>query len=55
MIEKGWAIAGVYGLYTGWWLTRKEAIKAHCRGRCMTWQQCRRKKDRAVKIEISYL
>ncbi len=52
MIQKGWAIVGNYGLYTGWWFTRKEAIADHCQTLGKTWQECRRKNDRAVKVEI---
>ncbi|MDW0189347.1 MAG: hypothetical protein QOA70_06815 [Nitrososphaeraceae archaeon] len=55
MIQKGWAIDGDFGLYTGWWLTRSEAIKYHTSSLGKTWAQCRAKGDRVVKIEISYL
>jgi hypothetical protein len=54
MKTKGWAIAGTRGLYTGWWLTRKEAIRFHYEALGKTWAQCRAKGDRAVKVEISY-
>lgn len=54
-IQKGWAITGVHGLYTGWWLTRKEAIKHHTMNLGETWEYCRSKGDRAVKIEIAVL
>jgi hypothetical protein len=52
MKQKGWAIIGSYGLYTGWWFTRSEAIKYHCRALGKTWHYCKKKGDRAVKIEI---
>lgn len=32
MKEKGWAIVGTSGLYTGWWETRAEAIQGHLAG-----------------------
>ena len=54
-IQKGWAITGVHGLYTGWWFTRKEAIENHTMSLGDTWGRCRRKGDRAVKIEIAVL
>ena len=56
--SKGWAIVFVFEgtsrhLYTGWWITRREAIKAHERDTGKPWEYHRSKGDRAVKIEIS--
>ena len=33
--EKGWAVVGPYGLYTGWWMTRRAAIEAHVSGKVL--------------------
>lgn len=67
--EKGWAIVGTAGLYTGWWLTRREAICGHligfkggnaARTQGLTAEQKRqwalRKKrgDRVVRVTIKY-
>lgn len=54
MTQKGWAICGVYGLYTGWWFTRKNAIHQHCEETGKTWKECRKRGDRAVKVEIHF-
>jgi hypothetical protein len=53
MIQKGWAIYGVHGLYIGWWVTREDAIKTHCQELGKDWKYCRSKGDRAVKVEIT--
>ena len=53
--QTGWAIIGEYGLYTGWWLTRSEAIKAHCKMLKGSWEYCKRKNDRAIKIKITWI
>ena len=60
--SKGWAIVFVSDLdrearyiYTGWWLTRREAIRDHVRDTGKPWQYHRSKGDRAVKIEIREL
>lgn len=53
-LRTGWAICGEVGLYVGWWLTRAAAIKEHCRLTGRDWKYCRRRGDRAVKIEIRY-
>jgi len=29
MNKQGWAIIGEHGIYTGWWLTRRDAIAGH--------------------------
>lgn len=58
------------GLYSGSWLTRHDAITEHCaalddvaagnrykltpENRKRTWQQCRRRGDRAVKAQITW-
>jgi hypothetical protein len=66
LTEKGWAIAGPYGLYTGWWTTRKAAIKAHARDHVLwaagsagytmleVWKMCKKEGDRAVRVSIRY-
>jgi hypothetical protein len=64
-IEKMWAVHGVSGLYTGTWFTRSEAIKAHVTRKYIipspkfptiesAWRSCRRRGDKAVKVEIKY-
>jgi len=53
LIEKGWAIKGQFGIYMGWWLTRKDAITEHTKDVGQTWKYCReRRGDQAVKIII---
>lgn len=49
-----WAIVGVHGLYTGQWLTRRDAIEAHTEALGVTWAYCRKKGDRAVPIQIRW-
>lgn len=51
--EIGWAIKGNYGLYIGWWMTRRAAIGAHCREKGRTWRDCRKHGDRVIKVKIS--
>lgn len=64
-IETMWAIHGVHGLYTGTWLTRKEAIVGHVNARLVVpcdryptietgWKELKQKGDKAVKVEITY-
>jgi hypothetical protein len=53
METNGWAIKGIFGFYTGWWQTRKEAIRSHCRVLEKSWEYCRAKGDRAVKICVN--
>lgn len=50
--EYGWAILGEYGLYIGWWMTRKEAIESHTKELGRDWEYCKCKGDKAVKIRI---
>jgi len=50
----GWAIIGPRGLYTGWWRTRREAMKYHSIAMNKPWELCKRFGDRAVKILIDY-
>jgi hypothetical protein len=63
--EKGWAVVGPYGLYTGWWMTRRAAIEAHVSGKVLgpgsdpervpdVWKLCKREGDRAVRVAIKY-
>lgn len=49
-----WVIVGVYGLYSGSWGLRREAIEVHCKELGKTWRQCRRKGDRVVKAVVSW-
>lgn len=53
MEQKGWAITGIYGLYTGWWFTRKEAIDKHTTALGKTWPTCKKKGDKAVKVKVT--
>lgn len=55
MKAEGWAIKGVYGFYMGWWQTREEAMRAHCRDLAESWGYCRKKGDRAVRVCIKEL
>jgi hypothetical protein len=50
--EIRWVIIGNCGLYTGQWLTRRDAIEQHCREIDYSWEACRKKGDRAVKATI---
>ena len=50
--EYGWAILSEFGLYTGWWFTRSEAIKSHTKALGRTWRQCKNNGDKAIKIII---
>lgn len=52
MEQKGWAIIGVHGMYTGWWFTRTEAIKSHIGDLGITWQQAKKKGDSAVRVKV---
>lgn len=51
--NKGWAIKGIYGLYTGWWFLRKDAIYHHTKALGKSWKECRKKGDVAVKVLVS--
>lgn len=62
--EIRWAIVGPDNLYTGQWLTRKDAIRQHCEAYvgCYTsdnlkdiWKARRRLGDRAVKVRVTEL
>ncbi len=48
-----WAIHGKYGFYIGTWLTKHDAIQAHCEDLGKSWKYCKKKGDRAVKVLIS--
>lgn len=52
---KRWVIVGVHGLYTGQWIKRKEAIEQHCEDLGKTWDYCKKKGDKAIKAEITYI
>ncbi len=51
-----WIITYNYGMsrgfYVGQTLTRRNAINEHCDHLGLTWRQCRRNGDRAVKALI---
>jgi hypothetical protein len=67
----GWAIIGEHGLYTGWSITRADAIARHvydlygCSSFALgskldpdqraKWELCKAIGDRAVKVEIRVL
>lgn len=51
--EQMWAIASdQFGLCTGTWLTREEAIYDHAAGR--PWENLRRRGDRCVRVTITW-
>lgn len=50
----GWAIYGKGGLYVDWKFTRQDIINWHCQCLNKTWEECRKKGDRAIKVEIYY-
>lgn len=65
--EKMWAVVGCCGLYTGTWLTRKDAIRFHSVTKRLgigdewskgtvkkAWKDCKKSGDRVVKVEVSY-
>lgn len=47
---KAWAITGADGIYYGTWMTRRDAIDNHCRGR--SWKSCRSEGDRAIRVVV---
>jgi len=47
-----WAITGKYGLYTGTWLKRIEAIAAHSDVLGKSWRKCYQAGDRAIKVKV---
>lgn len=49
-----WVIVGRWNLYEGQWITRRAAMEAHTRALGKTWEECRKKGDRAVKAAISW-
>lgn len=66
--ERGWAVAGDFGLYMGWHISRTAAIRDHVvekfgigerTGRLTAaqkraWARCRKDGGRAVKVELTY-
>ena len=48
----GWAIKGDAGLYIGWWFTRERAKEEHARILGCSWDDCKKRGDEAVKVEI---
>ena len=48
-----WAITGKFGLYTGTWFIRHDAIVAHADALGRSWKQCYRKGDRAIKVNVT--
>ena len=62
--ETRWVIVGEVGLYTGAELTKREAITNHVEAlyvcpqrisRDEAWKLCRKKGDRAIKVDITYV
>lgn len=53
--QTGFAIKSEHGLYTGWWLMKRDAIKEHSELFEESWVERRKKGDRCVRIEISEL
>jgi len=53
-----WAIIGCYGLYTGTWLTKKDAIRNHCVAKRLglddKWKDCEKAGDKVIKVEVCY-
>ena len=62
-----WAIIGCYGLYTGTWLTKKDAIRNHCVAKRLglddkwsdeavknVWKDCKKVGDKVIKVEVCY-
>jgi hypothetical protein len=52
--ETRWVIIGPHGLYTGQYITRKDAIIEHEQAFCGRWAQFRRLGDRCVKATITW-
>lgn len=53
--EVMWAITGHYGLYTGTWLRRSDAIRQHTRTVGRTWNECRKQGDEAVRVVMLFI
>ncbi len=64
-IETMWAIHGHCGLYTGTWLTRKDAIYYHVTAKAnlpnhsdaairLAWKALKSNGDKAVKVKMTY-
>lgn len=52
--ETMWAIYNPsIGFYVGAQFTKSEAINAHTRDKGETWEECRAKGDRAVKVILT--
>lgn len=49
----GYAIKGTHGFYTGWWLSKKDAIRVHTKEKVSNWSECRKLGDRCVKVIIT--
>lgn len=66
--EKGWGIAGSFGLYVGWHMTRAAAIRDHVvellgigqklgpltAAQKRAWKEMQKEGDRAVKVTVTY-
>jgi hypothetical protein len=48
-----WAIFGEYGFYIGTWQSKQDAIREHCNDLGKSWEQCKKKGDRAIKVIVS--
>jgi hypothetical protein len=55
VIERGFAIKGVHGLYVGWNYHRGCMVSEHCNAKGKTWKQCKKNGDKVIKIEIREL
>jgi hypothetical protein len=56
--QKMWAIVSTnqYNenyLYTGTWMSRKDAIRGHSGEQCMDWEDCRKNGDRVIQVLVS--
>ena len=47
-----WAITGKFGLYTGTWFTRVDAIINHSEMLGKSWSKCYRFGDRVIKVMV---
>lgn len=51
--ERGWAITGTYGFYYGsFHATRRAAIEDHTGSIGLTWEECKAKGDRCIKVSM---
>jgi len=48
-----WAVIGNCGLYVDFAYTRKDMIENHCSSLGRTWEYCRKKGDRCIKVTVT--